>query len=384
MDRMAKEKVPGCAVSVYLHGKNIYSYAAGFADIESNTAMTGREMINIYSCSKIATVTAACQLLEKGLILLNDPLGCYIPEFSDMMIDTPDRGRVHAKNQITVGDLFGMTAGFDYKMNTPAFDNAYRITGGKMDTLTVIKCLAAQPLVFEPGSRWNYSLCHDVLAALVEVVSGKKFRDYVKENIFDPLDMRDSFYHRTPEIETRMASQYRYVEYGSKGFDAVEAQKSHSGGNGYMKKEDKSVGSFVQGPEYDSGGAGIVTTVPDYVKLIAALSCGGSLNGIRILSPNTVSLMTQDRLNDKNRDTFNWSVMKGYGYGLGVRTLVDRAAAGTLAPLCEFGWGGAAGSTAIADTQNELAVFYAHHMLNPQESWYQPRLRNVVYSCLES
>lgn len=384
MDRLSENTVPGNAVSVYFKGKNVFSYASGYSDYENRTPMTGRELINIYSCSKITTVTAACQLLERGVFLLSDPLYEYIPEYREMFVDTPGCGLVKAKNHITVGDLFGMTAGLNYKLDTPAFDAAYKITGGKMDTLETIKCVAKTPLGFEPGTKWNYSLCHDVLAALVCAVTGKKFRDYVKENIFDPLGMTETFYHRTPEIESRMANQYLFEQTNGKAFDEVEAQKSNITGSGYYKNVGKSVNRFIPGPEYDSGGAGIVTSVPDYAKLAAALANGGiGQNGERILSSRTVELMHTDRLNEQTRESFNWSHLRGYGYGLGVRTMINPAVAGSLSPIGEFGWGGAAGATLIADTKNRLAVFYAHHMLNPQESYYQPRLRNIVYSCLD-
>lgn len=385
MDMLSEKKVPGNAVTVYIDGKKIFSYASGFADLESRRPMTGSELINIYSCSKITTVTAACQLLERGVFLLSDPLYEYIPEYREMYVDTPGCGLIKAKNHITVGDLFGMTAGFSNKMNTPEFDNAFNITGGSMDTLTVAKCISKTPLCFEPGTNWNYSLCHDVLAALVCAVTGMKFRDYVRENIFKQLGMTESFYHRTPEIEQRMASQYSFVPSDNQEFDAVEAQRSFKTQNGTFKNVGKGISKFVPGPEYDSGGAGIVTSVPDYAKLAAALACGGKgVNGERILASRTVKLMHTDRLNEQTRAGFDWAHMRGYGYGLGVRTLTDPALAGTLAPVGEFGWGGAAGSTMIADTKNKLAVFYAHHMLNPQEGFYQPRLRNVVYACLDS
>ena len=182
-----------------------------------------------------------------------------------------------------------------------------------------------------------------------------------------------------------MASQYSFVPSDNQEFDAVEAQRSFKTQNGTFKNVGKGISKFVPGPEYDSGGAGIVTSVPDYAKLAAALACGGKgVNGERILASRTVKLMHTDRLNEQTRAGFDWAHMRGYGYGLGVRTLTDPALAGTLAPVGEFGWGGAAGSTMIADTKNKLAVFYAHHMLNPQEGFYQPRLRNVVYACLDS
>ena len=382
MDYMAADRTPGNAVEVYLEGKKVFQYEAGYSDLENKIPLTGREMYNIYSCSKVTTVTAGTQLLERGKILITDPLYDYIPEFREMYIRTADGNVKKAKNPITVGDLFSMTAGFTYDLNSEGFQKARELTGGKMDTVETIKCVAMDPLSFEPGTHWQYSICHDVLAALISVVSGQKFRDYVKENIFDPLDMKESVYHQAPEILERVAEQYFFVPNDSEIFDIVEAQKSGNSNDGYFKNVGKGV-SHILGEEYDSGGAGIITTVSDYAKLMAALAGYGlGLTGERILAPNSVDLMRTNRLSPELLKDFEWRQLAGCGYGLGVRTHIDPAKSGVISNLGEFGWGGAAGATAIIDPKIGLGVFYAQHTLNPREEYYQPRLRNVVYSCL--
>ena len=370
MDYMAKERTPGNAIIIYLGGKRVFQYASGYADLESGTPLTGEEYFNLYSCSKIATVTAGLQLLEKGRFLLTDPLCEYIPEFREMYLRTDSGELVRAKNPITIRDLFCMTAGFSYDLDSPAFRKARALTEGKMDTAQVVRCIASDPLCFEPGTHWQYSIAHDVLAGLIGIIEGKKFRDYVKEAIFDPLDIRTCVYHQTPEVRARMASQYRYVPEREGSASAFVNVGKDSGG--------------VLGEEYDSGGGGITGTISDYVKLLAALANHGQgLNGERILSRGSVALLKANQLNEAQMKDFNWEQLAGYGYGLGVRTLVDRALAGTTGNPGEFGWGGAAGATALMDTDLQLAVFYAQHTLNPREEYYQPRLRNVVYSCLD-
>lgn len=383
MDDMAAFRTVGNAAEVYLDGKKVFSYVSGYSDQENMIPLTGDEMYNIYSCSKVTTVTAGTQLLERGKILLNDPLYDYIPEFREMYIKNEDGNLIKARNPITVGDLFTMTAGFTYNMETEAFAKAKEITNGKMDTVEVIKCLAKDPLSFEPGTHWQYSLCHDVLAALVSVVSGQKFRDYVKENIFDPLDMKETVYHHTPQTLERTASQYRFTPYDNVEEDIVEAQKNGGGKEGVFVNVGKGTNTLIPGEEYDSGGAGIVTTVSDYAKLCAALSnYGTGLTGEKILSKYSVNLMRTNRLNDTMMKEFAWSQLRGCGYGLGVRTHMDQAVSGVNSSLGEFGWGGAAGATVIIDPAINLGVFYAQHTLAPREEYYQPRLRNVVYSCL--
>lgn len=375
MDSLTEWIIPGNSVVIYKDGKKVFEYSSGYSDLEKKIKKTGEEQLYIYSCSKVATVTAALQLYEQGKFLLSDPLYEYLPEFKKMYVKDGDRIKA-AENPITIRDLFTMTAGLSYATNTPAFEKARKITDGKMDTRTVIKCLAEEPLLFEPGARWNYSLCHDVLAVLAEVVSGMRFSEYMKKYIFEPLDMNNSYYH-TPN-DVIISPQYIYEIQDTKNIVELQ-QKEHT--SGVVKRAYGN--ELVFGENYDSGGAGIITTVDDYAKFAAALANSGTgLNNNRILSSATVKLMKTNQLNEAQRKTMNWRRLRGYGYGLGVRTLIDKAESGSNSSIGEIGWGGAAGATIIADTEEKVALCYAHHMLNPQEEYYQPRLRNVLYSCL--
>lgn len=375
MDSLTEWIIPGNSVVIYKDGKKVFEYSSGYSDLEKKIKKTGEEQLYIYSCSKVATVTAALQLYEQGKFLLSDPLYEYLPEFKKMYVKDGDRIKA-AENPITIRDLFTMTAGLSYATNTPAFEKARKLTDGKMDTRTVIKCLAEEPLLFEPGARWNYSLCHDVLAVLVEVVSGMRFSEYMKKHIFEPLDMNNSYYHAPNDVI--ISPQYIYEIQDTKNIVELQ-QKEHT--SGVVKRAYGN--ELVFGENYDSGGAGIITTVDDYAKFAAALANSGTgLNNNRILSSATVKLMKTNQLNEAQRKTMNWRRLRGYGYGLGVRTLIDKAESGSNSSIGEIGWGGAAGATIIADTEEKVALFYAHHMLNPQEEYYQPRLRNVLYSCL--
>ncbi len=382
MDNMAAERTPGNAVQLWLDGKKVFEYAAGYSDLENKIQLRGDELFNIYSCSKLATVTAGMQLLEKGAFLLSDPLYEFIPEFRHMYVKNPDGSIRKAEIPITMEHLFTMTAGFSYDLNTPGFQRAREVTQGRMDTVETFRCVAADPIAFEPGTHWNYSICHDVLAAAISVISGKKFREYMKDNIFDPLGMENTVYHHTQETLERTAQQYAFVSAGAETFDLVEAQKFGNSKEGYFKKIGKNV-DMILGEEYDSGGAGIITTMDDYAQFLNALANGGTgSNGERILSPNAVRLMGTNRLSPELLKDFRWKQLAGCGYGLGVRTHLYPEKSGLLCSKYEFGWGGAAGASAIVDPEIKLAVFYTQHCLNPREEYYQPRLRNVVYSCL--
>ncbi|MBQ7793398.1 MAG: beta-lactamase family protein [Clostridia bacterium] len=382
MDRLTQWRIPGNVISVCIDNKEVFSYASGYSSLEEKRKMEQNRLFNIYSCSKVATVTAALQLYEKGYFLLDDPVYDFIPEYRDMYIQNPDGSVRKAEKPITLRHLFTMTSGLTYNRDTAAFDEARKLTDGKMDTLTVIKCIAKDPISFEPGEKWQYSLSHDVLAGVVEVISGEKFGDYVTNHIFNPLEMKESYYHNDTVLD-RVCEQYSFENSAETDFVKLQSMADNTNG-GRVVNAGKQV-SFVFGSEYDSGGAGITTSCSDYSKFASALAnFGVGWNGERILAKSTVELLKTNQLTEAQRQTFNWSQLKGYGYGLGVRTLIDKAASGSTGVLGEFGWGGAAGATVLVDTDNRLSMFYTHHMLNPQEEYYQPRLRNVLYTCLNS
>lgn len=383
MDHLTSWIIPGNSVVVYKDGRRGFSYQSGYSDLENKKLMQGDELFNIYSCSKPTTVVAALQLYEKGKFLLDDPLYDFIPAFKNMRVRLENGESEEAKSPITMRHLFTMTAGFDYNTNAPWRMRAKERTGGRMETLEVARAIAEEPLCFHPGTKWNYSMCHDVLAAAVEAISGQRFCEYVKAHIFDPLEMKDSCYHPNDSTYVRMAQQYRYDVVSSD--DAVKLQAGMiRDDNGVVVNVGKK-NAFIFGEGYDSGGAGIITTVEDYAKLANALSCGGvGATGEKILGAGTIDLLRTDQIFTGAIDTsnFTWGQLSGYGYGLGVRTMLDRAKSGFNGVVGEFGWGGAAGATILVDPDTHLAYFYAHHMLNPQETYYQPRLRNVIYSVL--
>ncbi|MBR0303763.1 MAG: beta-lactamase family protein, partial [Clostridia bacterium] len=323
----------------------------------------------MYSITKTITSLCGLQLLEEGKINLNDPLDYYMPEFGDIRVNhrLPDGSRRMAKatKSMSVRDIFAMTSGYDYTVDTDAV-KALKDKDGNISTADMAKGLAASPLLFEPGSYWCYGMSHDILAAFVEKVSGVRFADYVKRRVFEPVGMENSYFHLPiEELEARAATQYSFN-------DATGKAERHP-----------LVNYFVFGDEYDSGGAGLISTVPDVAKYAAALAAGGvTKSGERLLSRATIDLWRTNVLNDEQMGTYDWGQLIGYGYGLGVRTHIDRAKSGSLSPLGEFGWSGAAGGYLLVDPEGDVALFYAHHMLNNQEYFVSPRIRNLFYAGL--
>ncbi|MBE7036645.1 MAG: beta-lactamase family protein [Ruminococcaceae bacterium] len=365
LDRLPQEAgIPGADCVVYHHRKEVYRHQSGYSDIAAKKPVETDVLYNVYSASKLVTCVAALKLYEQGYFLLTDPLYEYIPEFKTMKIK--ENGFVsQAKNDIVIRDLFTMTAGFSYDIKSPSLLAVKKETEQRCPTLEVVRALAKEPLLFEPGSRWYYSLCHDVLGGLVEVVSGKTLEEYCRENIFEPLHMNDTSYFMDEDKEKRLAPMYLFNEEK----EVAEPISNHN--------------IFRFGSEYASGGAGIVSSVSDFIKLADCLCAGGkTITGEHILGGNTIDLMRKNHLHSDGIREFGWNHMPGYGYGLGVRTMVDPVAGGSNGPVGEFGWGGAAGAYVLIDPDNELAVCYAQHMLTSKEEYIHRRIRNTVYGCL--
>lgn len=325
LDSFIKLGIPGYDCVVYHKGKCVYRHQNGYSDRENKVVMNGNELYNIYSCSKVITCTAALMLYEMGKYKLEDKLSDYMPEFETMYIKT-DVGIKKAENSITIKDLFCMTAGFSYDIHSPMIQKCKEETDGRCPTRELVRYLAKEPLLFEPGEKWEYSLCHDVLAAFVEVVSGKRFGQFVKENIFEPLEMNNStFLLDDSEIE-KVCAQYTG--------ESVELRA-------------KTI-NYKFGSEYESGGAGCISTVDDYIKFLEGLRTG------KLLKSDTLNLMSTNQLNDNQLKSY---FVGEYGYGLGVRCKKENTA------ITDFGWGGAAGAYAIIDIENEYTAFYAQHVL---------------------
>lgn len=330
-DSLLKYGLPGFDLVVYQDGKCILRYMNGYSDFENKVKMNGNERYNIYSCSKVITCVAALQLFEKGLFSLEDKLSDYMPEFAQMTVKTED-GIRKAEKPILIKHLFEMTAGFSYDVHSPQIQVGISETGGKCPTREMMKYLAKEPLLFEPGERWEYSLCHDVLAALIEVVSGEKFETYVKKNIFDAVGMsRSTFMLPDEELDT-LAEQYHYED----------GKLVNVGKNIYA--------SYKIGSEHASGGAGGISTVDDYIKFLEALRTH------KLLKPETLKLMTTDRLTEAQKRTYTRKDI--YGYGLGVR-----CPKGDNKNI-DFGWGGAACAYLAVDVENKISVYLGTHVIS--------------------
>lgn len=364
--------VPGSDTVIYKDHEEIFRYQSGYDSIRFATPVRDNALYHMYSCTKVSTCVAATQLIEKGEILVTDPIYAYFPEYKNVKVKKrmPDGTveLVDAERPILIKHLLTMTAGLNYNLNSPAIQRVKERTDGKCPTLDVVRALAEEPLEFHPGDLYKYSLCLDVIGGLVELVSGVKLGEYMRENIFEPLGMKNTSFGMDDEKRNMLATQY---EYDSTNKCAREIPI------------DRNQTCF--GEEYESGGGGLVSCVDDQILLADALAHGGmGKSGNRILSSAAVKLMSSNMLPAHMLEQLDREIphVRGYGYGYGVRVNLNPAGCGNMAPVGEFGWDGARGSYLSADPVNKIALFHAEHM-GSLHAVLLPRLRNVVYSCLD-
>ena len=362
--------VPGSDTSVYRGHEEIFRYQSGYDNLRFRTPVRDNALYNVYSITKVSCAVAATQLIERGEILVNDPVYAYFPEYRDITVRRrTDSGEevVPAKNTLLVKHLLTMTGGLDYDIERPALQEVIRRTEGRAPTLEVVRALARDPFVFEPGEGFKYSLCLDVMGGIIELVSGMKLSEYMRENIFEPLGMNNTYFGMTDDIRSRLATQYSY---DSEHRCATE-----------MSPDNR----FTFGSEYESAGGGLISCVADQALLADALANGGvGKNGERILSRFGIGLMSANALDGKCLEDYRKSGLSdsvGYGYGYGVRVNMKPCEAGNLSPVGEFGWDGAKGCYMLVDPVNSISFFHAEHM-GGLHRMIEPRLRNLVYSCI--
>ena len=337
-----KHGVPGCDILIYRDHELLYRHICGNSDREEQIPLTENHLYYMYSCTKVLTVSAAMRLWEEGKLDLDAPVSDYLPAYAD--VKQLVNGELTApESTLLVRHLFTMSGGFDYNMRTPEVA-ALIDRNPHASTREIVDAFAKKPLQFAPGSRFQYSICHDILAAVIEVCAGMRFSEYLKTVIFDPIGMKDSTFDETDSVRARLAAQY----------------SSDSAGNVTRFEQNN---SFRLTDNYESGGAGLICSAADYALFADTMACGGTAaNGYRFLKPETIKLLHTDQLPTYTMDgTFSCAAGPGYGYGLGVRTRLDQNE-GQRSPIGEFGWDGAAGSYVMCDDTNRLSIFFAMHV----------------------
>ena len=298
--------------------------------------VTGKENVFLFSCTKPMTVACALRLVEEGKLSLDDEVAKYLPAYANTFLKNGEK----SKKKMTIRHLFTMTGGLSYRLPQGVKDFLVE-TQSKAGTIEIVSQFVKEPLQFEPGERFEYSFCHDVLAAVVEVVSGKRFSEYIHDVIFMPLCMQGMGFHT--EQLLKMAKLYQAKETG----EIIEIPVENE---------------LIFGENYDSGGAGVIGNVEDYARFVDVMACGGeSENGYRLLKKETVELLRQETTASLGIENSFTCVQGGeYGYGLGVRVRKKQTDWGL--PIGEFGWDGAAGTYIMADPVNKISVVIGMHL----------------------
>ena len=372
-----KYGVHGLDMKITRGHETVYRCMLGHSDYERKTPVSERDLYNIYSASKVITMTGVMQLIEQGKLGLNDPLEKYLPEFAHMRYAAdfkmgefpfrwPDENSqlVPAQNPMRIHDVMSMTAGMSSDVASAPIRKVVEETHGEATTRQVVTAMAQMPLLCEPGTRYSYALGHDVLAAVVEVVTGMTFGAYMKRNVFEPLGITEMYYQVPAGEEHRLFAQY------GKDWDT-----------GKIKRDESMIYRITK--NYESGGAGLCTTVDEYTKVLEALANGGvGRTGGRILKQESVLAIGRNWLTEQELADFSRTGKEGYGYGLGVRVLIDGTK--SKSPVGEFGWDGAAGAYALVDPKNHIGMFYTHEILGMIEAYSEihPTLRDLAYEAM--
>jgi CubicO group peptidase (beta-lactamase class C family) len=376
-------RLPGTLVVVARAGKVAHVAAHGYRDPDSSQPVEPDTIWRIYSMTKPVTTVAAMMLYEEGAFDLLDPVSRFLPSFADMRVYQAgpwmEPLTAPAREPVRIWHLLTHTSGLSYGFfYNHAVDAIYRASGFEpfvdRENYTLAEACerwARIPLLFEPGSEWNYSVSTDVLARVVEVISGSSIADFFANRILGPLGMDSTGYFVAGEDRARIAALY--------GPDLSTGKMVPS------PSPDRVVPS--ERPRYCGGGHGLLSTALDYHRFAEMLRRGGQLDGVRLLSRTTVELMTRNHLpGGADIDTYGRPLAtegpyNGIGFGLGLSVLLDPAAARHAGSAGTFGWGGAATTEFFVDPANELTVAFYTQLLPPHGP-LRRQLRQMTYQAL--
>ena len=375
-------RLSGYAVAVARHGKVAHFGMYGHKDSETSAPITDDTMYRIYSMTKPITSIALMMLVERGLLQLTDPVSKFIPPFGETRVWNTGSVLKPLTNALTepirIWHLLTHTAGMTYGwMYSDLVDDMYRRAGFEAgvaykDSLEVV-CdkYAALPLLFQPGSSWNYSVATDIVGRVIEVVGKMPLDEFFDKNIFQPLEMHDTGFWVPEEKYERVASLYRY--------DETNHKKAKISGF---------ANSSLEKPAFLSGGGGLISTAGDYFKFIRMLEGRGKSGNVQLLSPSTFEMMVMNHLpNNADISTFGRPLGEeifydGLGFGLGFGVVVDQAKTRVACPNGTFSWGGMASTAFWVDPVNEISAMVFTQLIPSSTYPIRQYLRSLVYAAV--
>ncbi len=373
-------RLAGWLLVVTRAGRIVHIARAGARDAERGEPVSADTIWRIYSMTKPVTAVAALMLFEEGAFGLKDEVADYVPAFAEARVFTGGSQLAPATEPLTepiriwhlLTHTSGLTYGFHY---AHPVDALYRqrgfewVTPQGQDLAACCETWAELPLLFQPGSEWNYGVSSDVLGRVVEVASGRSLDAFFAERIFEPLGMAETSFWTADEA--RLAALYSYDR-----------------ASGARVRQDALGGVALRPPDCLQGGGGLVSTAYDYNRFVQMLAGGGELDGVRLLGNRTVGYMTRNHLPGGadlerfGRPLFAETTFDGVGYGLGVSVVEDAAANRTLCSEGEFGWGGAASTVFWVDPREQVTVSFFTQLMPSSAYPIRPELRQLVYQAL--
>ena len=367
--------IPGALTAVLRDGKLVHQSVAGTRSVADPAPLPMDAIFRIYSMTKPITVVAAMQLYEQGQFLLTDSVARHIPEFKRMNV-LKDGEIVPAKSRMTMQHLLTHTAGFSYGFEPDdPVDKLYREADlwESKNLGEFAAKLARIPLRYEPGVQWHYSVATDLVGLVVERLSGQPLDEYLTEHVFKPLDMVDTSFALPADKTDRLVPMH-LRDRNTQKLSLVETS-----GSAHGARPTPLDNVIAQASRYGrssvklvSGGAGLVSTLRDYVRFAEAIRAGGVLDGTRILSPKTVEFMTKNHLQGVLRDGFVGAPLnivgvstRGIGFGLGFAVVVDPATNGTMGSPGQLSWEGVAGTSFLIDPEEEIVMVNMMQLMNP-------------------
>lgn len=379
LDEFLKENLKkgpaGCGCAVAQDGEILFEQYYGYADIEKQKPITEKSIFRQFSTTKVIVCTAAMILFERGKFLLQDPIYEYFPEWKDTMVAEKQEDGTYkirpAKRPIQVRDCFTMSMGIGYFGEDYTHQMAMKVRQelakevGDYTLRQDIRAMSKVPIAFDPGTRWLYGFGHELVAGLIEVVSGKTVGQFLHDEIFEPLGMKSTGYRYFGDLREQMVTLYNRKEDGS-----LEPMKA------FMDERHE------PDARYEAGGAGLFSSVRDYLIFSQMLACGGEYKGTRIIGRKTIDLMRMNQLDEQQMKDFTFSYVDGYGYGLGVRTMLNPARTSNTS-VGEFGWTGALGTYVAIDPSERASVVYMHNLVPNMEEYTHHRVRNIAFGALK-
>jgi CubicO group peptidase (beta-lactamase class C family) len=358
---VASGRLPGAVAMIARRGQIGLFEAVGQQDPATGTPMKTDSIFRIYSMTKPVVSVAVMMLVERGQLLLSDPVSRWLPEYANQKVATAN-GLEPVRQAATVQDLLRHTAGLSYEfLGDSPVQRQYgevKIASRERTNAEFSQTLAAVPLQFQPGTVWAYSRATDVLGRLVEVVSGQSLGAFLQAEIFGPLGMVDTGFAVPPDQHHRIAEPFAHDPDGGLPMKMLEPR---------------------QVPAMESGGGGLMSTAMDYTRFLQCLQNRGELDGVRLLGPHTVDYMTADHLGGMPADGTLLPPGHGFGLGFAVRTQLGLSPVPGSVGL--YYWGGIAGTTFFVDPTLDLYAMLMVQAPN-QRDYYRPLFRDLVYAAL--